>query len=59
MYKIGKILLGWFGGQYKDSGLFKTREDAERGIFCDDKLYELFSVMINCMNYFLNTKGRK
>ena len=43
MYEIGKILLGWYGGQYEDSGFFKTKEDTERGVFCDDRLHELFS----------------
>jgi hypothetical protein len=43
MIKIGKIFSGWYGGHYEDTGLFETKKDAERGINCDDRLYELFS----------------
>lgn len=42
MKQIGKIIVGWFGGSYEDAGLFDTKEDAERGYMCDDRLHNIF-----------------
>lgn len=33
--------IGWYGGDYEDAGLFKTKEDAERGINTDKPLHEI------------------
>lgn len=43
MKTIGKIIIGWFGGSYEDAGLFDSKEDAEIGQCCSNRLHEIFS----------------
>ena len=38
-----KIIIGWCGVNYEDTGLFETREDADRGYRPDKRFYELFN----------------
>jgi len=42
-YIRGVTLIGWLGVNYEDTGLFETKQDAERGINSDYKLHELLS----------------
>lgn len=36
------IFTGYVGGSYEDCGLFGNKKDAERGLFADRKLHEIF-----------------